>query len=82
LAASCDEDQLLAAGPAFADMTRIAGGSEVIWRDIFRTNAVPIANVARNLARDLLTIASELELDAEPSLERVLQLLSTARGRP
>lgn len=80
LAASCTEVERPATGPAFADMTRIAGGSEQMWRDIFETNAAPIASIARNLSRDFDEIAEELESCA-PRLDRVLRLLATARGR-
>jgi prephenate dehydrogenase len=80
LAASCTETQRPATGPAFADMTRIAGGSEHMWRDIFESNAAPIAAIARNLSRDFIEIAEELECSA-PRLDRVLRLLAAARGR-
>jgi len=78
LAASTSEKQRIAAGPAFADMTRIAGGSELIWKDIFETNAEPLAAAARKAAADLLGVAEDLE-KAEPVLDRTLQLLAKAR---
>jgi prephenate dehydrogenase len=80
LAASCTEVERPATGPAFADMTRIAGGSEHMWRDIFETNAGPIASIARNLSRDFSEIAEELECSA-PRLDQVLRLLAVARSR-
>jgi len=78
LAASTSEPQRIAAGPALADMTRIAGGSELVWKDIFETNAEPLAAAARRAAADLLAVAEELDR-AEPVLDRTLQLLANAR---
>jgi prephenate dehydrogenase len=78
LAASTSEQQRIAAGPAFADMTRIAGGSELIWKDIFKTNAEPLAAAARKAAADLLAVAEDLEREV-PALDKTLQLLAKAR---
>ncbi len=78
LSASTSENQRCAAGPAFADMTRIAGGSESIWRDIFETNAGPLAAVVRKASDDLLALAEELGA-SEPRLQRALELLARAR---
>ena len=78
LAASTSEQQRIAAGPAFADMTRIAGGSELIWKDIFETNAEPLAAAARKAAADFLAVAEDLERTV-PVLDRTLQLLAKAR---
>ncbi len=81
LAVNSPPDQKRAAGPAFADMTRIAGGAEAIWRDIFSTNARPIAAAARKLAHDFARIAIELD-GKEPNLDHALHLLLAARDRP
>jgi prephenate dehydrogenase len=80
LAAAADDMILNAAGPAFADMTRVAGGNEAIWKDIFRTNAGPIAAVLNSASEDLRNIAQSLALP-EPKLDPLLQLLSNARAR-
>jgi prephenate dehydrogenase len=80
LAAAIQETQHEAAGPAFADMTRIAGGSEAIWRDIFSTNSAPLAQAARSLAEDFSKLASDFESQA-PRLDHALELLSRARRR-
>lgn len=78
LAAFTTEQQKIAAGPAFGDMTRIAGGSELIWKDIFETNSKPLAAAARRAAADLVAVAEDLERE-EPALDRTLQLLAKAR---
>jgi prephenate dehydrogenase len=78
LAASASEDTWTAAGPAFSDMTRIAGGSEDMWKDIFSTNGPAIGAVASAIATDLEAIAHQLQL-SHPRLELVLELLAKAR---
>ena len=80
LAAAADDGTLAAAGPAFADMTRVAGGSEAMWRDIFRTNSEAIAEIVGRVAADLTTISAELR-NVPPKLELVLELLERARNR-
>jgi prephenate dehydrogenase len=67
-----------AAGPAFASATRVAGGSEAMWADIFRTNADAVALALRELVRELENSArglGESPADTRPALE----LLSQAR---
>lgn len=67
-----------AAGPAFASATRVAGGSEGMWADIFRTNADAIAAALQELVRELENSARGLgtnPADTRPALE----LLSQAR---
>ena len=78
LAASTSERQRRAAGPAFADMTRIAGGSESMWKDIFKTNAGPLAEVVRKASEDLAALAEDLGA-AEPRIQHALELLARAR---
>lgn len=69
---------LAAAGPAFRAMTRSAGGSEAMWRDIFAANADEIGSVLRELAKELSAVADGLE--AEPRDARAaLALLDRAR---
>ena len=68
-----------AAGPAFAHMTRIAGGSEGIWRDIFETNADEIGKTLRDAALALATFSDAL-LANPPRVERILQVLEQARA--
>jgi prephenate dehydrogenase len=78
LAASTSESQRRAAGPAFADMTRVAGGSESIWRDIFETNAGPLAAAVRRASEDLRALAEDLGA-SEPRIQQALELLARAR---
>lgn len=49
-----------ASGPAFERATRVAGGPEPMWRDIFATNGDEIALALRTLLRELEPIVSEL----------------------
>ncbi len=78
LAAAASEHTWAAAGPAFSDMTRISGGAEAIWKDIFSTNAAAIAEIVGAAAMDLAAIASQLR-SSQPKLELVLELLAKAR---
>ena len=79
LAASAEDHTWAAAGPAFADMTRVAGGSEAIWRDIFQTNSAAIAEFVGAAAADLASISAELQ-SIPPKLDLVLELLERARN--
>ncbi len=79
LAANGGESTPKAAGPAFADMTRVAGGSEAIWGDIFATNAAPLATVLENAAADFEAIAQDLRRNP-PVVDSVLALLAKARA--
>jgi prephenate dehydrogenase len=67
-----------AAGPAFSDMTRVAGGSEAIWSDIFVTNAVPLATALEHAAADFESMARDLR-QSPPNADSVLALLAKAR---
>jgi prephenate dehydrogenase len=80
LAAAADERFWTAVGPAFSDMTRIAGGPSTIWKDIFATNAGAISEVLGSLAVDLSAIAAELGA-GKPQLDLLLELLANARAQ-
>lgn len=80
LAAAADERFWTAAGPAFSDMTRIAGGPDTIWKDIFVTNASAISEVVGSLARDLNAVAAELRA-GKPRVDLLLELLAHARAQ-
>ena len=80
LAAAADERIRAAAGPAFLDMTRVAGGSEAMWKDIFSTNGDAIAKVVSSITRDLEGILRQLQ-SASPRTDLVLELLAKARNR-
>jgi prephenate dehydrogenase len=53
-----------AAGPAFERATRIAGGPESMWRDIFASNGDEIARALRELLAELEPVLAELEAGA------------------
>jgi prephenate dehydrogenase len=80
LAASATDLTWTAAGPAFAEMTRVAGGSEAMWKDIFRTNAGAIAEIVEMAVGDLAAIARGLRR-VPPNLDLALELLAQARAK-
>jgi len=80
LAANAGDSGSKAAGPAFGDMTRIAGGSEAMWRDIFVTNADAVAEVLAAASADFGAFATALRRP-EPDIETLLALLERARVR-
>lgn len=65
-----------AAGPGFASATRVAGGAEVIWRDIFETNGAAIAEVLGLLAEELGSVAGAL---GRGDADEAIRLLDRAR---
>jgi prephenate dehydrogenase len=73
-----ERNALAAAGPAFVEMTRTAGGAEGIWRDIFETNADEVGHRLADAALALSGIADAL-LAEPPRVEAVLDLLRQAR---
>lgn len=66
---------LAAAGPAFERLTRAAGGSADVWRDILGSNADEVARALRLLTQELEACALELE---QGSVERSLATLVAA----
>lgn len=68
-----------AAGPAFARLTRGAGGQEAMWRDVFATNGDEIARAVGALTGELEALRGELSREPAPELERALALLAEAR---
>jgi prephenate dehydrogenase len=76
LSLGVEEHAEVAAGPAFASITRVAGGAHVMWNDIFGSNTDAVAAVLRRLSSELDGVANGLERgDVEPALE----LLARAR---
>ena len=67
-----------AIGPAFEGATRVAGGPEEMWGDIFSTNSVDIAAALRALEAELATVRRGLE-QPEPDGGPALALLARAR---
>lgn len=66
-----------AAGPAFERATRIAGGPESMWRDIFASNGDELARALRELLAELSPVLAELE--AGTGTARADTLLARAR---
>lgn len=71
-----EEDAKQAAGPGFASSTRVAGGAESMWRDIFETNAESIGTALSDLGTQLLKLGEELK---QSKVEGTLQVLEKAR---
>lgn len=71
-----EEDAKQAAGPGFASSTRVAGGAESMWRDIFETNAESIGTALSDLGARLQTLGEELK---QSNVEGTLQVLEKAR---
>jgi prephenate dehydrogenase len=67
----------VAAGPGFESATRVAGGDERMWSDIFRTNPDEIARVARALGVSLTALADDLD---QRSVESSMAALRAARA--
>jgi prephenate dehydrogenase len=73
------EGALDAAGPAFERITRGAGGSPEMWRDILGSNADEIARALRLLVRELSSCAEELE--ANGTARNLSTLAAAERAR-
>lgn len=69
------QQALAAAGPAFERITRGAGGSLEMWRDVLGSNADEVARALRLLMGELEQCASELE---QGRVERNLATLAAA----
>jgi prephenate dehydrogenase len=66
-----------AAGPAFASATRVAGGAEAMWSDIFGTNAPAIGGALVELGQALEQLGHQLQ---GGSVDLTLDLLAQARA--
>jgi prephenate dehydrogenase len=66
-------------GPGFRDMTRIAGGSASMWRDIFAANRLEVAAALADIVRPLVEAQGKLASGDEADLEFVMSLLDQAR---
>jgi len=89
LALAEHEGALDAAGPAFERITRGAGGSLSMWRDILGSNADEIARALRLIVRELDSCAEELEgnrtdrnLRTLAAAERAREAFDEKRRRP
>lgn len=67
----------LAAGPAFASATRVAGGSAAMWGDIFSTNADAIVTALGELGVELERVGRSL---AGPDVDTTLALALLAEA--
>ncbi|MEU9330806.1 prephenate dehydrogenase [Streptomyces canus] len=61
------QDALRLVGQGLRDATRIAGGDAHLWADILRSNARPVAQVLREVEKDLAALLTALEELAEDS---------------
>ena len=68
---------LQAAGPGFASATRVAGGAEAMWGDIFGTNAGAIGLSLSQLGRALSQLGEDLQ---QGRAESTMDLLARARA--
>ena len=71
-----------AAGPGFLSATRVAGGAEEMWKDIFLTNRKAISDGLNEFTTSLQLIAEELAStdDESAQLKGALALLEAARA--
>lgn len=70
-----------AAGPGFASATRVAGGAEEMWRDIFETNGSAIGSALTEVAERLQKLGRQLEAgDCRGALD-TLEQARKARDR-
>jgi prephenate dehydrogenase len=67
------------AGPSFASATRVAGGPEAMWQDIFATNADEIAAAISELIAELSAVQRELA-KSPAELDAARDLLARARA--
>jgi prephenate dehydrogenase len=72
------------AGPGFRDTTRIAGGPDAVWSDIFRANACEVAKAMDELVSSLSAARDELvaygrQGDRSATLDRTMTILERAR---
>lgn len=74
---AAEKDALQAAGPGFASTTRVAGGAESMWRDIFETNGVAIGQAMQDLGTTLLKLGRSLEHEGPRT---TLEILGRARA--
>ncbi len=55
-----DDTALTLAGQGVRDVTRVAGGDPLMWQEILRHNAVPVADIVESIAIDLASVADAL----------------------
>lgn len=67
------------AGPGFRDTTRIAGGPDAIWADIFADNRRFVAQALADFLRKLEQVAEGLSRGESEGVSAALELLKSAR---
>jgi prephenate dehydrogenase len=67
------------AGPAFRDMTRLAGSDPSIWRDILLANAHDVVRAGRSYGQALSSLLDAIEAEDVASIEGAI--LSGQRAR-
>ncbi len=75
---AAEQEALGVAGPGFDSATRVAGGAESMWRDIFATNGAPIGKALVEIGTALCSLGQEL---SEGEIQGVLTVLEAARKR-
>lgn len=70
---------LVTAGPAFASATRVAGGPERMWSDIYATNRDEVAAALAELMAELEVARLELVESGASKPQPVVELLNRAR---
>lgn len=73
---AAEQDALQAAGPGYASATRVAGGADTMWRDIFESNGPPIADALCTLGEELRRLGQRLR---GGSTQELLEVLAQAR---
>jgi prephenate dehydrogenase len=73
------------AGPAFRQMSRLAASPAHLWRDILRTNHLPVRRALDEFSRELVRLRSDLPTGASASFRRAARarsrLTAVTRGR-
>ncbi len=67
------------AGPAFRDMTRVAGGDPVLAEDIFATNREEVLKMIRRFEKELNNIAKAISAKKPTRLRKLLEKARAAR---
>lgn len=73
VAATTPAEALPLAATGWADTTRVAAGSALLWREILLANRAPIAGGLRQLIKELEAYAAALDSGDGDTLERMLE---------
>jgi prephenate dehydrogenase len=75
-----EEDAKQAAGPGFASATRVAGGAEAMWGDIFETNGPAIGAALSDVGGQLQTLGEQLRTGDRSGALETLEKARKLRG--